>query len=163
MAAPAFQPEARAWLVRNSGRGNMIDFNKALAFIKLCSKSGPLLFFEGRLGADRVPTIKDFMSDDPEKLEKCEQFIEYLEDVHDALTDGIRDRPRQTKLVPSADGSKLEVKGRLTNPVRDRRKATKGTKEMAQHPERKKPPAGKKKPPPPKKPPAKKLKTSAKK
>jgi hypothetical protein len=126
-----------------------LDFNKALAFIKLCSKSGPLLFFEGRLGADRVPGVKDFMSDDPEKLEKCEGFIEYLEDVHDSLTEGIRNRPRQTVLVPSADGSKLEVKG-----VPE--------KKMAQHPDKKKPPAGKKKPPPPKKPPPKK-KASAKK
>ena len=122
-----------------SPRTNRLDFNKALAFIKLCSKSGPLLFFEGRLGADRVPNVKDFTSDDPERQEKCEQFIEYLEDVHDALIDGLRQRLTQTKLVPSADGSKLEVKG--------------APKKMAQHPEKKKP---KPKPPPTKKPPKKK-------
>jgi len=128
-----------------------LTFNKALAFIKLCSKGGPLLFLEGRLGADRVPNVKDFMSDDPERLEKCEQFIEYLEDVYGALIDGIHQRVRQSKLVPSADGSKLEVKGV-------------SKEKMAQHPERKKPPTGKKKPPPSKKPPAKKKpKVSAKK
>lgn len=147
----------------------MLDFNKALAFIKLCGKSGPKLFLEGRLGADRVPTADDFLSDDPEKTEKAEEFIDYLEQVYGSLTEGMRNRPRQTTLVPSADGSILEVKGvtsaqtvntgglvAKTSPPVSKKPPAASKKKPPARGSKKRPPAGKKKPPAPKKSPTKK-------
>lgn len=89
----------------------MMTSTQALAGVESLSKGAPKHFFEAMLGYGRCPTVDDFTASDAEKLEKCDEFVEFLQSLVDTLTDEIRNRPRQTALIPSADGSTLETKG----------------------------------------------------
>lgn len=101
VVAPAFQRRPDRMIVPD---------HVALGFVEYASKGAMRAYLSGLVGSDRVPVRKDFESDDPDDLEKADELIDAIGGIVDTLADMIRNRPRQTKLTPSADGSTLEIK-----------------------------------------------------
>lgn len=77
-----------------------ITHDQALAFVAALLDSKPMRFhFEAILGFARVPArVTDFESQNAETLDRCEELLEHITDCVGLLTEGIRNRPRQSEL-----------------------------------------------------------------
>lgn len=86
----------------------ILTTKQALSFVEATSKSAPKHFFDALLGAGQTPKVEDFMTDDAERLDKAEEFLDCVQSVTDALVEHIRNQPRQKSLLAGFDA---EVKG----------------------------------------------------
>ena len=90
---------------------------QALSFVDAISKGAPKHFFDARLGVGQTPKVDDFTTDDSERLDKAEEFLDCVQSVTDTLVEALRNQPRQTSLLAGFDS---KVKGTETfNPTAD--------------------------------------------
>ena len=81
----------------------ILTTDQALSFVDAASKGAPKHFFDALLGAGRTPKIDDFKSDDVERLEKAEEFLECVQSVTDALVEHLSVQQRQASLLGEFD------------------------------------------------------------
>lgn len=90
---------------------------QALAFADAITKARGAHFFEAQLGFGCVPTMKNFVSTDPEALDRCEEFICCIEENISCLRGLIGRGGRQMTLDDythgelSSDDEAPEVEG----------------------------------------------------